>query len=88
MRSGILQRPLHDDLFHEYVNYFLSLKQESSGYPDWVKTPEDQARYIDDYFKHEGILLRKEKKCEKSRVNSTCEALFKLFVGKIRTTYR
>ncbi len=27
------------DLFSEYVNYFLRLKQESSGYPDWVKTP-------------------------------------------------
>ncbi len=26
------------DLFSEYVNYFLRLKQESSGYPDSVKT--------------------------------------------------
>ena len=44
------------DLFSEYVNYFLRLKQESSGFPEWVETPKDQARYI-----AEGILLRKDK---------------------------
>ena len=49
------------DLFSEYVNYFLRLKQESSGFPDWVQTPEDQAKYIDEYYKHEGILLRRDK---------------------------
>ena len=26
-----------------------------------VKTPEDQARYIDEYYRHEGILLRRDK---------------------------
>ena len=42
-------------------NYFLRLKQESLGFPDWVKTPEDQARYIDEYYRREGILLRRDK---------------------------
>ena len=41
-------------LFSEYVNYFLRQKQESSGFPEWVRTPEDQERYIDQYYKHEG----------------------------------
>ena len=49
------------DLFSEYVNYFLRLKQESSGFPDWAQTPEEQAKYIDEYYKHEGILLRRDK---------------------------
>ena len=49
------------DLFSEYVIYFLRLKQESSGFPDWVQMPEDQAKYIDEYYKHEGILLRQDK---------------------------
>jgi hypothetical protein len=49
------------DLFSEYVNYFLRLKQESSGFPDWVETREDQAKYIDEYCRHEGILLREDK---------------------------
>ena len=50
-----------NSLFSEYVNYFLRLKQESSGFPEWVRTPEDQGRYIDEYNNHEGILLRKDK---------------------------
>ncbi len=49
------------DLFSEYVNHFLRLKQESSGFPEWVQTPEDQAKYVHDYFEHEGIHLRMEK---------------------------
>ena len=49
------------ELFSEYINFFLRLKQESSGWPLWVQTSEDQAKYIDDYYKHEGVLLRKEK---------------------------
>ncbi len=32
------------DLFSEYVNHFLRLKQKSSGFLEWVQTPEDQAR--------------------------------------------
>ena len=50
-----------NSLFSEYVNYFLRLKQESSGFPEWVRTLEDQERYIDEYNNHEGILLRKDK---------------------------
>jgi hypothetical protein len=28
-------------LFVQYVNTFLKLKAEVSGYPDWVQCPED-----------------------------------------------
>ena len=49
------------DLFSEYVNYFLTLKQESSGFSEWVKTPEDHVKYVTDYYEHEGIQLRVEK---------------------------
>ena len=34
-------------LFVEYINTFLKLKAEASGYPDWVRTPEDKDRYIE-----------------------------------------
>jgi hypothetical protein len=50
-----------DDLFSEYVNYFLRIKQESSGFPEHVNTPEDQVKYVEDYYKHEGIHLRMDK---------------------------
>jgi len=35
-------------LFAEYVNMFLKLKQESSGYPSWAQSEDDKDRYIDD----------------------------------------
>jgi hypothetical protein len=35
--------------FSEYVNMFLKLKQESSGYPSWVQSEDDKYRYIEDY---------------------------------------
>ena len=28
-------------------------KQESSGWPSWVKTPEHQTKYIRNYYEHE-----------------------------------
>jgi hypothetical protein len=46
-------------LFAQYVNMVLKLKQESSGYPSWVRTEEDQDKYIADYRRAEGISLDK-----------------------------
>ena len=47
-------------LFTQYINTFLKLKQESSGYPQNVKSKEEKQAYIDQYLHHEGILLDKE----------------------------
>ena len=38
-----------------YINTFLKLKQESSGYPQNVKSEEEKQAYIDQYLDHEGI---------------------------------
>ena len=46
-------------LFAEYVNMFLKLKQESSGFPSWVPSEDDKDRYIVDYRRSEGIPLDK-----------------------------
>jgi hypothetical protein len=46
-------------LFAEYVNMFLKLKQESSGYPSWVQTEEDKDKYIEEYRRAEGFALDK-----------------------------
>ncbi len=46
-------------LFAQYVNMFLKLKQESSGYPSWVHSEDDKDRYIEDYRRAEGIALDK-----------------------------
>ena len=47
-------------LFTQYINTFLKLKQESSGYPQNVTSETERQEYIDNYFNHEGILLDKE----------------------------
>ena len=44
-------------IFAEYVNMFLKLKQESSGYPSWVQNEENKDKYIKDYRRAEGIAL-------------------------------
>jgi len=48
-----------DGLFVEYVDMFLKLKQESSGYPSWVQIEEDKDSYIEDYRRADGIALDK-----------------------------
>ena len=44
-------------LFTNYVNTFLKLKQEASGWPEWCKTEDDKRTYIDFYYQKEGIRL-------------------------------
>ena len=50
-----------DELFKEYVDTFLKIKQEASGYPPDCVTDEQKQRYIDDYYEHEGIRLDPDK---------------------------
>ena len=44
-------------IFTNYVNTFLKVKQEASGWPDWCKSQEDKQQYISQYLEKEGILL-------------------------------
>ena len=54
--------PVHtDELFKEYVNTFLKIKQEASSYPKDCVTDEQKQAYIDEYYEHEGIRLDPEK---------------------------
>ena len=46
-----------DDLFRQYIDTFLKLKQENSGWPDWCVKEEDRQRYIREYFDREGVML-------------------------------
>jgi len=41
-------------LFTDYINLFLKLKQESSGWPEWVTSIEKENEYIDSYLIEEG----------------------------------
>jgi hypothetical protein len=47
-------------LFSEFINCFLKIKQENSGWPAWVQSDEDKAKYIALYEQNEGIKLQAE----------------------------
>ena len=48
-------------LFTGYIDSFLKVKQESSGYPDSCTSPETKAQYIESYYLNEGIKLDPER---------------------------
>ena len=47
-------------LFVEYLNTFLKLKAEDSGFPGWFRNPEDEELYVETFWKNEGIRLDRE----------------------------
>lgn len=44
-------------LFRGYIDTFLKIKQEASGWPDWCDAEEKKQQYIPDYQTKEGITL-------------------------------
>jgi hypothetical protein len=46
-----------DMMFAEYINKFLGLKVESSGWPSWAKTDEQRAEYVAEFFRREAVQL-------------------------------
>jgi len=47
-------------LFVHYINTFLKLKAEPSGYPGWVRNREEEEQYVESFWKNEGIRLDRE----------------------------
>ena len=54
---GVIENKEERGLFRHYVDTFLKLKQEASGWPDWCKTESDKDRYVREYLENEGIKL-------------------------------
>jgi len=66
-------------LFVDYIDTFLKLKVEASGYPGWVHSPEGEDRYLESFWQSEGIRLEKEA----IRYNAAKRALTKLCVNSM-----
>jgi hypothetical protein len=64
-------------LFVEYINTFLKLKAEASGYPSWVRTQDDKDLYINQFYQSEGIRLDEDS----IRYNAAKRGLAKLFLN-------
>ena len=45
-------------LFAAYVNMFLKLRHESSGYPSWVQSEVDKDTYIEDYGRRRNSFIQ------------------------------
>ena len=56
--------------FVDYINTFLKLNSEASGYPGWVRSPAEEELYIETFLKNEGIRLDRE--CIKSNAAKRC----------------
>jgi len=47
--------------FGAYVDCFLKLKQQATGYPQTVKTPEQKQQFVDEFMEREGVQLDVDK---------------------------
>ncbi|MCG8079176.1 MAG: hypothetical protein JAY75_23495, partial [Candidatus Thiodiazotropha taylori] len=60
-------------IFAGYIDTFLKIKQEASGYPDWCKTEADKEKFKQDYFEAEGIRLEHIEKNKGRRATAKTE---------------
>ncbi|XP_041366927.1 uncharacterized protein LOC121381654 [Gigantopelta aegis] len=69
-------------LFAEYINTFLKLKQEASGWPEWCLTDEDKDQYMRQYRDKEGVQLDKHKITKNPGLRSLAKLCLNSFWGK------
>ena len=71
-----------DQLFRQYIDTFLKLKQEASGWPSWIRNEADKDRYIQEYFEKEGVKLP----YDHVQTNPGLRALAKLMLNRYFAT--
>ncbi|XP_063913325.1 uncharacterized protein LOC135129984 [Zophobas morio] len=69
-------------LFSEYVNTFLKIKQECSGWPTWCNTEHEKDNYIREYYDREGVKLEKNKICKNPGLRFLAKLMLNSFWGK------
>lgn len=69
-------------IFTEYINTFLKVKQEASGWPDWCVDEVSKQRYIQQYFEKEGIWLEYDNIRENPGLRSLAKLMLNSFWGK------
>nr|DAC81407.1 TPA_asm: PolB-C [Rhodactis coral adintovirus] len=70
------------DLFTQYIDTFLKIKQEASGWPSWCGTQEQKEQYIQEYQDKEGISLDPEKVKKNPGLRSLAKLMLNSFWGK------
>ena len=72
-----------DELFKEYVDTFLKIKQEASGYPKDCVTAEQKRTYVAEYLEHEEIALDPEKITHNPGLHALAKLMLNSFWGKL-----
>ena len=69
-------------VFTGYVNTFLKIKQEASGWPEWCQSEEDKQLYIEKFYNTEGICLEYSKIEKNPGLRSLSKLMLNSFWGK------
>ncbi|KAK5643501.1 hypothetical protein RI129_007346 [Pyrocoelia pectoralis] len=70
-------------LFNEYINKFVGIKQQSSGWPYYCDTPKKKDNYIKEYFEAEGVRLDPVKIERNPGLRQLGKAVITSFWGKL-----
>ena len=71
-----------DTLFREYINTFLKLKAEASGFPQGVNTEEERHQFVQQYQEKEGVCLEMSNIVKNSGLRSLAKLALNSFYGK------
>jgi hypothetical protein len=69
--------------FVRYIDTFLKLKAESSGYPEWVQGPQDEDKYVRGFRESEGIELDKSAVQKNAAKRGLAKLCLNSFWGKL-----
>ena len=75
-------------LFAPYVNTWLKIKTEASGYPHWATTPSEKAEFRQRYHQREGILLDETQMVKNPGRIATAKLMLNSFWGKFGENLR
>ena len=73
--------PVRAVFFLAYINTFLKLKAEASEYPSCIRSPEDEERYIENFYARKGVRMDRDAMKPKSAKQGLAK-LFELSLGK------
>ncbi|XP_053378490.1 uncharacterized protein LOC128548119 [Mercenaria mercenaria] len=69
-------------VFTDYINTYLKLKQEASGWPDHCNTYEEKMKYIREYEEKEGVTLDYDNIKKNHGLRSLAKLMLNSFWGK------
>ena len=67
------------NIFSEYINLWLKFKQQSDGWPSWVKNDDDKLQYINNFEEREGVKMN----IEEIEKNPGLRFIAKLFLNTL-----